>query len=171
MKSESEIKRAIDKYADMLQRICLLHLKNTQDAEDIFQNVFLKYAMYDYVFANEKHEKAWLIKVAVNECKDVLKSFYKRNILPSDVIEDMKSNGTWSMSFIADEDDKEKEIVLEAVLSLPEKYKTVIYLYYFEDYSGEEIADITKRSKSSVYKLLSRGRSILREKLGGDGFE
>lgn len=75
MKSEQETNLAIEKYADTVYGICLLHLKNQADAEDIFQNVFLKYVTYSKDFESEEHEKAWIIRVTVNACKDLKRAF------------------------------------------------------------------------------------------------
>lgn len=75
MRSEQEVNQAVELYADMIRRICFYHLKNYADTEDIFQTVFLKYLLYDKPFATAEHEKAWLIRVSVNACKDHLKSF------------------------------------------------------------------------------------------------
>ena len=71
MRSETEINRAVDEYADMVRRLCMLHLKNYADTEDIFQTVFLKYALSSIEFENKEHEKAWLIRVTINACKDL----------------------------------------------------------------------------------------------------
>ena len=76
MRSEQEVNSAIEQYSDMILRLCTVYLKNSTDAEDIFQNVFLKYTLYDQPFENQEHEKAWLIRVTVNACKDLLKSFF-----------------------------------------------------------------------------------------------
>ena len=78
MRSEEEVDLAIERYSDMVRRICLVHLKNNADTEDIFQTVFLKYLLYEKEFANEEHEKAWFVTVTVNSCKDYLKSFFKK---------------------------------------------------------------------------------------------
>lgn len=77
MRSEQEVISAIDKYADTVQRICILHLKNYADTEDIFQTVFIKYALKSPEFISDDHEKAWIIRVTINACKDLLKSFLK----------------------------------------------------------------------------------------------
>lgn len=160
MKSDYEVNRAVDRYADTVRRICLLHLKNYHDTEDIFQTVFLKYLLYDGEFENEEHEKAWIIRVAINACKDFLKSFYRRNIVPLEAAQDIASNsGT------------EKSDVLEAVLSLPKKYKDAVYLFYYEGYNAAEISEIIKKKENTVYTLLSRARKLLKEKLGGEDFE
>lgn len=75
MRSEQEANRALDLYSDTVRRICMIHLKNYADTEDIFQTVFLKYVLSSTVFKNEEHEKAWFIRVTINACKDLLKSF------------------------------------------------------------------------------------------------
>lgn len=160
MKSDYEINSAVEKYADMIRRICLLHLKNYHDTEDIFQTVFLKYFLYSDSFENDEHEKAWFIRITINACKDFLKSFYRRNVVPLDVIEE----GEVLVS------DKQSE-VLEAVLSLPSKYKNVIYLFYYEGYTAVEIAKLLHKKDNTVYTLLARARNLLRDKLGGDDFE
>ena len=79
MRSEWEITQAIEQHGDTIRRICLIHLKNYADTEDIFQNVFLKYALNSAVFENYEHEKAWFIRVTINACKDLLKSFSRKS--------------------------------------------------------------------------------------------
>lgn len=160
MKSEQEVNRAIEKYSDTVYRICLLHLKNHADAEDIFQNVFLKYVTYSKDFESEEHEKAWIIRVTVNACKDLKKSFFRSRVVS---IEEIKN-------FQASQQENYSE-VLEAVLSLPEKYKNPVYLYYYEQYSAVEIGKILGKNVNTIYTLLSRGKNILKDKLGGDDFE
>lgn len=77
MRSEQDITAAVNRYGDTVMRICMVYLKNTADTEDIFQEVFLKYAQSDKAFENEEHKKAWIIKVAINACKDMIKSFFR----------------------------------------------------------------------------------------------
>lgn len=160
MRSESEINRAVDRYADTVRRICLLHLKNYSDTEDIFQSVFLKYMLYNGTFCDEEHEKAWIIRVAMNSCKDLLKSFYHKNIVS---LED-----TYAVEDVSYAIESE---VLEAVTSLPKKYKDAVYLHYYEGYTASEISKITGKKENTVYTLLSRARQLLKDKLGGDDFE
>lgn len=157
MRSEDEVNRAIETYADMIQRICFYHLKNHADTEDVVQTVFLKYMLYEKPFFDAEHEKAWLLRVAINACKDMLKSFFRRNVVSIEEVKEIEA-----------EVSKEHLEVLEAVLSLPEKYKDVIYLYYYEDYSAAEIGHILGKKENTVYSLLSRGREMLKKKLGGD---
>lgn len=158
MRSEEEVNRAVETYADMVRRICFYHLKNEADTEDVFQNVFLKYMLYDGVFQSSEHEKAWLLRVAINDCKDILKSFFRRNMVPLQAVKELE----------ADIPQNHQE-VLEAVLSLPKRYKDVIYLHYFEGYTATEIGRILGKKENTVYSLLSRGRGMLKKELGGDG--
>lgn len=159
MRSESEVNRAVERYADLVQRVCFYHLKNRADTEDVFQNVFMKYMLHDEPFLSEEHEKAWLIRVTVNACKDLLKSFFRRSVVSLETL--------YEIPVEVSESHRE---VLEAVLSLPDKYKDVIYLHYYEGYSALEIGAICGKKENTVYSLLSRGRGMLKERLGGDGF-
>ena len=86
MRSEEEASRAIDLYGDTVKRICMIHLKNYSDTEDIFQTVFLKYVLHAPDFDSSEHEKAWIIRVTINACKDLLKSFFKSRTLPLDSV-------------------------------------------------------------------------------------
>lgn len=79
MRSEEQITEAIYKYGDTIKRICFTHLKNRHDTQDIFQNVFLKYALFPGVFQSPQHEKNWLIRVAINECRDWLKALLRKS--------------------------------------------------------------------------------------------
>ncbi len=157
MRDESEINRAVEEYADMVRRVCFYHLKNREDTEDVFQNVFLKYMLCDKPFKDREHEKAWLLRVAINACKDYVKSFFRRNAIPLETLREMEAGGM-----------EEHREVLEAVLALPGKYKDVIYLYYYEGYSASEIGSLLGKKENTVYSLLSRGRGMLKEELGGE---
>ena len=160
MCTEQETSRAIELYSDMIRRICLLHLKNHADTEDVFQEVFLKYVLRGAVFESVEHERAWLIRVTVYACKDLLKSLFRRKTVSLEVL----SEEAASIS-------SEQHATLEAVLALPEKYKDVIYLHYYEGYNAREIGRILKKKENTVYSLLSRGRELLRQELGGDVIE
>lgn len=160
MRNEQEITQAIDRYAHTVRRICMMHLKNEADTEDIFQNVFLKYALYNHVFENEDHEKAWIIRVTINACKDLLKSFFHSRRASLEEIMEVPSE--------VPPDHRE---VLEAVLSLPQKYRDIVYLHYYEDYTAPMISQILNKNINTIYTRLSRSKELLKEKLGGDDYE
>ena len=157
MRSEQEVNRAVEQYANMVRRLCMIHLKNYADTEDIFQTVFLKYALSSVRFENEEHEKAWFLRVTINACKDLLKSFFRNRTVPLDEIKELPS--------VISPDYRE---VLEAVLALPAKYKDVVYLHYYEGYTGPQISRILGKNTNTVYTLLNRSRQLLRETLGGE---
>lgn len=157
MKSPEEMSRAVEIYADMVRRICFVHLKSEHDTEDVFQNVFLKYMLHKGVFENSEHEKAWLTRVTINACTDWLRSLSRRRWIPLETVVEESS--------MPDERSRE---VLEAVLQLPDRYRQVVYLFYYEGYSAVEIAGILGKKENTVYTWLSRAKGILREKLGGE---
>lgn len=160
MRSETEINRAVDEYADMVRRLCMLHLKNYADTEDIFQTVFLKYALSSIEFENKEHEKAWLIRVTINACKDLLKSFFRRNTVSIHQLIEQPAP-----------QDQDYTDVIEAVLSLPKKYKDVVYLYYYEGYTAPQISKILGKNMNTIYTLLNRSKKILKAQLGGSEYE
>ncbi|MDR0920591.1 MAG: RNA polymerase sigma factor [Oscillospiraceae bacterium] len=135
-----------------IYRICYGYMKNNAEAEDAVADTFCNMIAKKIVFESEVHEKAWLIRAASNVCKNKLKHWSRQN-------ED-----------IADHTDIQTEDTiddtLKVVLELPDKYKTVIYLYYYEEYNTEEISKILKKPASTIRNHLSEGRKILKEKLG-----
>ena len=160
MRSEQEVNLAIEQYADMVFRLCMVHLKNHVDAEDLFQTVFLKYTLSSRQFDSREQEKAWLIRVTLNACKDHLKSFFRKH--------------TVSLEELAEElppDFAKHQSVLEAVRSLPRDYRDAVYLHYYEGYTAPEIAKILHRNPNTVYTHLSRAREMLKEMLGGEDLE
>lgn len=109
MRSEQEVNRAMERHADTVRRLCLIHLKNHADTEDIFQNVFLKYALSSIRFESEEHERAWFIRVTLNACRDLLRRFFRRRTVSLEKLVEQPAQ-------IAP-DHRE---VLEAVLALPQ---------------------------------------------------
>ena len=160
MRSESDVNETIREYADMVKRLCLSHLKNYADMEDMFQNIFLKYMTYDGTFASDSHKKAWLIRVCVNACYDYHRTHFWKKSVPLDTF--------LNMEYRLDEESRE---VFKEVMALPEKYKDVIYLHYYEGYSAAEIGQILGKKENTIYSLLSRGRSLLKKSLGGGAIE
>lgn len=157
MRSENEIRRAMELYSGTIRKLCLIHLKSYDDTEDIFQTVFLKYALHSPEFESGEHEKAWLIQVTIHACRDFLRDFFRRHTVSLDSLTDQAQP--------IPEDHRD---VLEAVLSLPQKYRDVVYLYYYEEYTAPEISRILNKNVNTIYTLLTRSKKILREKLGGE---
>lgn len=160
MRSEQEVNRAIERHADTVRRLCMIHLKNYADTEDIFQTVFLKYVLSSVSFENEEHERAWFIRVTINACKDLLKIFFRSHTVSMEEVLEQPAE--------IEQDHRE---VLEAVLSLPARYRDVVYLYYYEEYTAPQIGRILGKNVNTIYTLLNRAKKILREKLGGDADE
>ena len=128
--------------------------KNKQDAEDVVQDTFVQYYTTKKEFESEQHVRAWLMRVAVNKAKNINRTFWRRNKVS---IEDYMETLVFETP--------EAETLFETVMQLPEKYRIVIHLYYYEDYTVSEIADILKLSESNVRIRLSRGRGMLRNAL------
>ena len=138
MRSEQEINRAIEQYADTVRRICLVHLKNYADTEGIFQTVFVKYLLHTAPFASPEHERAWIIRVTLNACKDLLRSVFRRR--------------TVSLEEVAEQPapPDEHRAVLQAVQALPAAYRDVVYLHYYEGYTAPEIARILGKNVNVI---------------------
>ncbi|MDE6776122.1 MAG: RNA polymerase sigma factor [Ruminococcus sp.] len=151
MSVNKRLENAIDKYGDIIFRICLLTLKNHADAEDAVQETFIIYFRKSIDFENSEHEKAWLISVAMNKCRDILRFNKRHRTEPEDVL-----------LFLADKSDKNTDI-LEALVEVPEKFRIVLTLHYIEGYKINEIAQIIGKSPSAVKMRLSKGRELLRE--------
>ncbi|MEG0771579.1 MAG: sigma-70 family RNA polymerase sigma factor [Clostridia bacterium] len=160
MRTDADANRAIELYSNTIRRICMIHLKNYSDTEDIFQEVFLKYILSPAIFDTAEYEKAWFIRVTINACKDLLKSAFRKKTVPLEIIKEQQDNLTSS--------DSE---VLTAILSLDKKYKNVIYLYYYEGYTAVEIGKLLNKNVNTIYTLLNRGKNILKQSLGGDEYE
>lgn len=144
-----------ERYSKILFRIAFLHLGNAYDAEDVLQNVFMKLLYNSPRFTDEEHEKAWLIRVTQNHCKNVLKSSSRKNNceLNNEITEDKEA-------------DLSKAIDISCkIKSLPANYKTAIYLYYYEDLTIEQISKILKIGQSAVKMRLKRGRELLKSEL------
>ncbi len=148
------VARAIETYADTVRRICFLYLKSSHDVEDIFQEVFLQLLKHEEAFTGPAHERAWLIKVAVNKCKDLHKSFFRSRVISLDELD------------LAYEDEAQSDLIRE-LLALPQKYRDVLYLHYYEGYTAPEISKIIGCRENTVYSWLHRARQALKERLEG----
>ena len=148
--SES-VEFVVNTYGDFLYRICYILLKNESDAEDAVEETFIKYIQKKPKFNDRDHIKAWLITVAKNKCKDMLK--YRQRHLHSDLDE------------VRDVEERSADVdILDVLMTLPEKFRLVLVLYYVEGYKTEEIARIIKKTPSAVKMRLQKGRVLLKEK-------
>ena len=141
------------RHVDQVYRLCYLYLRNAADAEDAVQSVFLKLIRSCTAFKDFEHEKAWLIVAARNHCKDLLKHWWRTRRTDIDSLPEPASR---------EEEGAASEEVLARLLSLPEKYKTALYLFYYEGYTAKEIGELLGRSESAILTRLSRGRERLR---------
>lgn len=152
---EQSILKIIDKHSNMIYKICFVYLKNKFDAEDAFQELAIKIMEVAPHFQSDEHEKAWLIRVSTNHCKNILKSnrFKKHLSLRDDIVfgDTMSEDNT-----------------LEQILELSLQYRNVLYLYYYEGYSTKEIASLLKRRDATIRTWLKRAREQLKDVIGGD---
>ena len=146
-----DIESIVNEYGNMLYRISFTMLGNSFDAEDAIQETFIKYIKKSPEFDSAEHEKAWLIRVVTNICRDILRFRFKHFPLELDTLKDC----------IIDEKD---ERIISALFELPEKFKTVLYLYYVEEYKVNDIASIINKTPSAVKMRLQKGRKILKDK-------
>lgn len=148
------VQELFEKYQNNLYAVAFNICKNAEDAKDIVQETFIQYYSLRKEFDNEQNIRAWLIRVAINKAKNINRSFWRKNKKP---LEDYMESLTFETP--------ESEELFETVMALPEKFRIVIHLFYYEDYAIREIADILKISESNVKVRLSRGRSLLKIKL------
>lgn len=173
-KEKQDLQLKIDGYSDMLFKLCFLHLQSRQDAEDVVQETLYQYLKREKPFESPEHEKAWLVKVALNGCRRLWRSAWYRHRCRQDA-------GELSESGMCPDDCSEKDLleegmlkkeadrlVLQAVMELPVKYRDVIHLFYYEELSVKEIADATGRKESTVTSQLTRGREMLKRSLKED---
>lgn len=148
------VEMLVDTYRNNLYAAAFSVCKNPQDAEDVVQDTFIQYWSQKKEFESEQHIRAWLLRVAINKAKNKNASFFRRNTKP---LEDYMETLTFQS--------EESSELFEAVMALPEKYRIVIHLFYYEDYSVNEIAEILKLTPGNVKVRLSRGRLFLRNTL------
>lgn len=136
---------------DMVYRVCFLYMRNQSDTEDAVSTVFVKLLEQERTFDSEEHEKAWLIVTAQNVCKNELRRKRRRH-LPIESAEGVAAETT------VDE-------TLPVLLSLPETYKTALYLYYYEGYTSAQAARVMRKNESTVRTYLAKGRAMLKQRL------
>ena len=156
LRTDKEIAEIYARHSKTVYRVCFAYMKNPAETEDAVQDTFFKLIKVGPAFESEEHEKAWLIRTASNICKDVLRHWWRRR----ENIEDFHD--------LQSQEEIGPDEVLQAVMDLPEKYKAVVYMYYYEGYTGAEIAGILKKPQSTVRNYLHDARAILKERLGDD---
>ncbi|MBQ7784261.1 MAG: sigma-70 family RNA polymerase sigma factor [Oscillospiraceae bacterium] len=157
------IRYLLDTYSTMIIRLCYSYVRSMSDAEDIAEDVFCELIKRRVVFNDDNHEKAWLLRTAANKCKNHLKSGWVSKTTP------LEDNLSAQELHEYDKNlDDTRRAVLEAVMSLPEKYRTVIHLFYYSGLSIAEIAAVKRISTATAGTQLARGRELLKKKLGDD---
>ena len=139
----------LDKYSDMVLRIAYTYLKNRADAEDIVQDVFLRIIDKKPSFNDESHEKSWLIRATINMCKNKVNMFWNKNKCSIDDVQEFAVSDKYNTD----------TSVFQAVMALGEKYRVVVYMYYYEGYSTPEIADVIGKNETTIRSLLHRARN------------
>ena len=159
MRTDTDLTDVMQRYADNVWRVCALYLKQKADAEDAFQNTFVRYTTSETVFESEEHRKAWIIRVATNVCKDHFKaSAYEE--MPFDPLDEEQTP-----SHPLAEDISEESDIMGALRSLPEQYRNALYLTYYEGYTAIEIGTLLDLPANTVYTNIARGKKLLKEVL------
>ena len=157
LRTDKEFLELYERNVRRIYQVCVMRLKNAEDAEDAVQTVFLKYIKSGQAFRDSEHEKAWFIVTAKNYCRDIFRLGWRKSRPVS--IEETPE--------IQDGDVKDYADLTEELLKLPQKYKEVLWLYYFEGYPTNEISKLLNRNESTVRTQLQKGRERLKMNLGG----
>lgn len=156
LRNESEIYTSYNLHVDTVYRVCRMFFKKSEhDAEDAVQTTFLKRIKTNKTFESTEHEKAWLIVVASNVCRDMLKRKERKNVSLSHVE-------------VGEQAPEQSNDLLEHVTALPEKYKTALYLHYYEDYTCERIAKVMSKSQGTIWNYLHNGRKLVKAMIEGE---
>lgn len=148
----------LDKYGDMVLRIAYTYLKNRADAKDIVQDVFLRIIDKKPSFNDENHEKSWLIRATINMCKNKVNMFWNKNKCSIDDVQEFAVSDKYNTD----------TSVFQEVMALGEKYRVVVYMYYYEGYSTPEIANVIGKNETTIRSLLHRARNKLKDMLKED---
>ena len=148
------VQQLIERYQNSLYAAAFNTCQNQMDAEDVVQETFVQYYTSRKEFESEQHIRAWLLRGVISTARNINRTFWKKNKCS---LEDYIETLTFP--------DSQSRDLFEEVMKLPDKYRIVIHLFYYEDYSVREIADILKLSESNVKVRLSRGRALLRDSL------
>jgi RNA polymerase sigma-70 factor (ECF subfamily) len=155
-RTDKEITEIYIRHRQTVYRVCYAYMKNPADTEDAVQDTFVQMIRKGPVFENEEHEKAWLIRTAENVCRNVLRYWWRRH-------EDIDDHYD-----LQSPDHSEADSLMQTVMALPDKYKTVVYFYYYEGYSSAEIAGMLGRPQSTIRNYMTEARRLLKERSGED---
>lgn len=155
--TDAEFEAFYERHWKYVYKLCFTYMKSASDAEDCAEDVFVKVLTGEITFDDEVHERKWLTVAAINLCKDRLKGWKRKAVMPID-----------DEPELAAPEQEDRGDVLEAVQSLPVKYKDVIWLYYYEGYQTDEIAEILGRPPSTIRNQMRDARKLLKDKLGGE---
>lgn len=147
------VSEAIEKHADLVRRICYLHLKKKADVEDVFQEVFLQFFLNFHTFESEEHQKAWLCRVTYNRCKDYYRSFWRRKVVSLQSME-------------IPYETPEQATLMEAIKKLSPEARQLIYLHYYEGRTIPEISEMMDTNPNTLNSLLRRSKIQLKKEVG-----
>jgi len=155
LRTNKEIADIYQRHVQAVYRLCFAYMKNPADAEDAVSDTFCRMIQSGPMLESEAHAQAWLIRTAGNVCKNSLKHWWRRN-------EPLEDHAHLQVG-----ESTEIDNTLETIMGLPDRHKTMVYLYYYERYTGAEIAAILRKPQSTVRNHLREARTILKRKLGG----
>lgn len=150
---ESDFANVYESYVNDIYKLCFSFMKNSMDAEDAVQETFLKYYHLNKTFDSDEHKKAWLIVTASNQCKNMLNHWWRRRKNLEDYTD------------LVGQTHSEVDEIMGLVTKLPDKYKTAIYLYYYEGYNSREIAKLLGKPESTIRTYLQKAKKMLRKEL------
>ncbi len=156
LRTNEELSQIYDRHVKTVYRVCFMYMKNAHDTQDMVQNTFIRLMEDSTIFEGHEHEKAWLIRAASNLCKDHYKSMWNKTV------------GIEQAAHVTVELTPEIDETLQMVLNLPPKYRTAVYLYYYEGYSTVDISGILCKNESTVRSWLHTGRKLLKIEMEGE---
>lgn len=157
LRTNADFEAFYERHYKYVYRLCFTYMKSAADAEDCTEDVFVKVLTGNYAFEDETHERKWLTVTAINHCKDKLKSWKRKSVTSIDEVQEIAAEETDDLSDVRD-----------AVMRLPVKYKDVVWLYYYEGHSTDEISSMLHRPPSTIQNQLRDARNLLKKDLGGD---
>lgn len=160
-----EISRLVEEYGNDVLKIATVILKSKELAEDVYQETFLRVVRSYSGYRGESSEKTWIISIAVNLCRDYMRSAWKRRVVVTDDF----------LTYTADDDTEEiiekrseKQLLINAIMKLPDKYREIIHLFYYQEMGVKDIAKVLKIPGGTVKSRLFKARTLLHDMIGGE---